>query len=247
MARFPKPHRPGHTGESGEEPESLQSFLLDGVFAAAKNLIIAIGVIVVALLVIGVWAEGDSSTSELAHLEDRPLSPSGAGPKNREQSVTEMAPARQSDDAIPAYYPELAGLCSDQETIDNMVGPFKSAIGQLVLGSAPDAAAMSLDEAFIRVNVLGEQLSRARYRFLNIRSLGREESEDGTITVRCRANLRVVEPIKGSDGAFSSYVQFNNARYSVRFRNAGSDDQTVHVLAEIQPVDGKWDIVTGTE
>lgn len=103
MARPPRPNtRPTgkpeiidaeweEIGESppGEEPENLRSFLWSGVFAAARNLIIAIGVIVVALVVIGVWA-GDSGTNDLAHAEDR--SASRFGPEQTAPEQTGALP-----------------------------------------------------------------------------------------------------------------------------------------------------------
>ena len=168
-------------------------------------------------------------------------------------SVDEMFPTEtvvrappSSDYSAQSYQPDLDELCSDQETINNLVMPFRSVVGQILLGQNLNSANMN-EETLFRAWVIGDRMKKSNFRFLNIRNAGVEGLGTGTITVRCRANLRLVEPLDETNGAFSTYLQFNDARYSVRIKNANSNNPESYFLAEIRPTNGQWDVTSGTE
>lgn len=152
-------------------------------------------------------------------------------------------------DLIPAQAVQsnLASLCSNQDMINASVDPFKEAVGKVLLSVTPNAADMGLDETFLRAMLIGDHLSKSRFKFLGIRSIGIEGAGSRMVTIRCQAKLHLVEPISETNGVFSSYVQFNNMQYSIRIKNPESDNPETYILAEIRPVNGKWDIITGTE
>ncbi len=143
--------------------------------------------------------------------------------------------------------PELTSLCADQGIINDLLDPFKSAASQVLLDLEPSIANASLDQRALAAWLIGGQFEQSTFKLVNLKEVAVDDDRAGTITVRCEASLRVVTPIEETEGAFSSYLQFNNAQYQIRIQDFDSADERTYLLAEILPVDGRFDVTSGTE
>lgn len=165
--------------------------------------------------------------------------PSVGVPNNLNELDTQPSPAEPTM--------SFADICSHQNVVENLREPFEQAIRQISLQSLAQSGQFNMGELWIGRGVVDSNLAEAQFVYRDIRNLSVEDDRPDTLTIRCETDLRLLTPIAGSEGAFSSYVQFNNARYAIRARQYGTPNEEVYILAEIVPRDGVWDIETGTE
>ena len=106
---------------------------------------------------------------------------------------------------------------------------------------------MELGDLWIAGAIVDNQLEKARFSYRNIRNTAIEDNRPAMLTIRCETDLRVLTPVEGTNGAFSTFIQFNAARYTIRAMQYGTPQEEIYFLTEIAPPNGQWNIESGTE
>lgn len=151
-------------------------------------------------------------------------------------------------EAVP-YVPVVSDYtkaCAEQDTINAAAKAFKTALGNGAWNQAI-AQGASLDQALSNAFFLGDRISKLRVKFLGIRATEAKDAGTDFFMLRCTANVRFLEPVNEAGGIWSQYIQFNGAQYSIKFRKGGSAENDAYFVAELRPVDGRWDVEEGTE
>lgn len=142
--------------------------------------------------------------------------------------------------------PDFANVCSDQDVINAAAKVFKDALSQVALSGAI-AQSRNLDQTLLGTMLMRDRITKTRVKFLSIRFVDSADAGNDFIKIQCRGNIRFLEPIEGADGNWSQYLQFNNAAYAVKLWKKGDSENRIYVVAELRPVDGRWDVEQGTE
>lgn len=135
-------------------------------------------------------------------------------------------------------------ICQNQDLINLLPGLYREAIGNMEMSrfsSMAEAANWVYSEGIH----ISRRLREFNYRFTGIRPTGYEQDDSGVITIRCQADMKLYEPMPGSNGMFNQYIQFNDVRYTYRYRNDAPEENAL--VVEIPTKNGEYDIETGTE
>ncbi|GGD65124.1 hypothetical protein GCM10011411_26790 [Aurantiacibacter arachoides] len=143
--------------------------------------------------------------------------------------------------------PDFAGLCTNQDVIDEVSQAFRTAIMRTLMSDRMSRAQISDDQVVFAAAAIRREMDRSNIHYRNLRAGQIDDERPRRVTVTCLTDVRVVTPTEGAHGAFSDYVQFNGSSFRIRFEDPESEGGVPVYYAQIGDPNQPLDVEVGTE